>query len=99
MARGKPLNLDTRDFATKSEATAYFGEMLNRYKPGDRVNHLNSCDLAALLKHHNEYEEKIGVGVLRFEVAVAQGYTTQCFKIVRVDGSSVEFSYVHCISH
>ncbi|MGO9483515.1 MAG: DCL family protein [Rhodomicrobium sp.] len=98
MARGKQVIIDTRSFATQSEATAYYKAMLNRYRPGDRVSEEDERDLAALLKRHTEYEEKIGAGVRHFEVTLAEGYTAQCFKVVRVDGSSVEFSYKHCIS-
>ncbi len=98
MARGKPVKLDTRNFATQSQATAHFKAMLNRYRPGDRISDEDARDLGALLKRHTEYEEKIGAGVRHFEVMMADGYTTQCFRIVRIDGSSVDFSYIHCIT-
>lgn len=97
MARGIPVDLGTQKFDNKGQATAYFKKMLNRYRVGDRVNEADSADLAQLLRFHDEYAEKVGVGIDHFEVMMPAGYTTQCFKIVRKDGSEIDFSYPHCI--
>lgn len=96
MARGIPIDLGTRRFANKSQATAYFKEMLNRYRVGDIVNDEDSVDLAQLLRFHEEYAVKVGGGIDRFEIMRAD-YNTQCFKIIRKDGSWIDFSYPHCI--
>jgi hypothetical protein len=75
---------------------AFFKAMLNGYKPGDCVADVDAFDLAALLERHAEYAEKVGVGVNHFEVMMTdQG--TQCFRIVRSDGSGTDFSYPHCV--
>lgn len=76
---------------------SYFRAMLNRYKPGDRVNDADAADLAALLKHHTEYKDKVGSGIDHFRV-MANLYNTQSFEIVRADGSRDDFSYKHCIT-
>jgi hypothetical protein len=92
----KPVSIATRDFKSQSDAMAFFKAMLNRYKPGDRVAGVDAFDLAALIERHAEYGEKVGVGVNRFEVMTTdQG--TQCFRIVRSDGSGTDFSYPHCV--
>jgi hypothetical protein len=96
MARGKPVILETREFANQSLAKDYFKAMLNRYGPGDRVQSGDAADLASLLSRHNEYEEKLGSGIDHFEVMRAE-YATQCFCIVRTDGSREDFSYQRCI--
>lgn len=96
MARGKPVSLETREFANQSLAKDYFKAMLNRYRPGDYVSGKDSADLASLLMRHNEYEEKLGSGIDHFEVMHAD-YGTQCFCIVRTDGSRIDFSYQRCI--
>ena len=93
----KPFNIDTRSFQKKGDAMSYFRTMLNRYKPGDRVNDADAADLAALLKHHTEYKDKVGSGIDHFRV-MANLYNTQSFEIVRADGSRDDFSYKQCIT-
>jgi hypothetical protein len=91
-----PVSIATRDFKSQSDAMAFFKAMLNRYKPGDRVAGVDAFDLAALLDRHAEYAEKVGVGIDHFELMMTdQG--TQCFRIVRNDGSGIDFSYIHCV--
>lgn len=97
MSRGIAVKIGQRQFANKTAALAFFKDILNRYRPGDRVSHDDSIDLAALLTRHTEANKKIGSGVDHFEVMSAE-YGTQCFCIVRKDGSSEDFSYVHCLT-
>lgn len=97
MARTKPLVLETRSFQSQKEAISFFKSMLNRYRPKQRVSDEDARDLAALLKRHSEYPEKVGIGVDHFEVMSAD-FGTQCFRLVRVDGTGEDFSYPHCIT-
>ena len=71
--------------------------MLNRYRPKQRVSEEDASHLAALLKRHSEYETKVSTGIDHFEVMSAE-YGTQCFRIVRTDGTGEDFSYRHCIN-
>lgn len=97
MARGKPVVLETRTFATRLAATEHFGTMLDGYQPGDRVSDSDAAELASLLNRHPECDEKIGCGVDHFEVQIAD-YSTQCFRVVRTDGTWARFSYHACIA-
>lgn len=97
MRPGKPVELATRSFEKQGDATAFFKEMLNRYRPGDRVSDEDSLDVASLLERHTEYVVKVGCGVSHYEVIRTQ-HGTQCFRIVRIDGTGTDFSYPHCIS-
>ena len=97
MARGKPVEIATRSFENQSKATDFFKEMLGRYKAGDKVNPDDSLNLSALLERHDEYPQKVGCGVDHFEV-MATEHGTNCFRIVRTDGSGTDFSYRHCIT-
>lgn len=97
MTRGKPVEIATRSFENQAQATEYFRGMLNRYKVGDLVSDDDALDLSALLERHDEYLQKVGVGVDHFEV-MATGHGTNCFRIVRNDGSGTDFSYRHCIT-
>ena len=98
MARRKPVELATRSFKNQGLATDYFMAMLNRYRPGDRVSDADALDLAALLERHPEYKTKVGGGVDHFEVMKDKKHGSQCFRVVRADGSGSEFSYYSCIS-
>jgi hypothetical protein len=93
----KPFVIDTRSFRKKGDAGAFFKTMLNRYRPGDRVNDVDAADLVALLKCHTEYAAKVGSGVNHFRV-MANLFGTQSFEIVRTDGTRDDFSYKHCIT-
>jgi hypothetical protein len=93
----KPFQIETRTFPRKQDAVAYFRTMLHRYRPNDRVSDEDARDLSALLKHHTEYQEKVGVGIDYFEVMWNQ-YGTNSFQIVRTDGSRDDFSFGHCIT-
>jgi hypothetical protein len=95
--RSKPVELATRSFDKQGDATLFFKTMLNRYRPGERVSDDDGLDVAALLERHTEYVTKVGWGVDHFEVVMTE-HGTQCFRIVRVDGSGTDFSYPHCIS-
>ena len=97
MGRAKPFVLATRSFEKQGDATAFFRKMLNRYRPGDRVSEEDGLDVAALLERHTEYVAKVGCGVDHFEIVMTE-HGTQCFRIVRVNGTGTDFSYPHCIS-
>jgi hypothetical protein len=97
MARGKRVDLATgRSFNTMGEATEFFKAILNSYVPGDSVSDEDGYELTGLLERHREYDKKISCGIDHFEVMSAE-YGTQCFLIVRTDGSKTDFSYRHCI--
>lgn len=97
MPRGKPVALETRSFANQKEAIAFFQSMLSRYRPKQRVSDKDAADLYALIKRHSEYAEKVGIGIDHFEVMSAD-FGTQCFRLVRTDGTGEGFSYLHCIT-
>lgn len=96
MPRGHRIKLATREFGTKGEARSYFGAMLKRYKPGDRVSDKDAKDLVLLLARHPHAAEKIGPGIDHFEVMSAD-YNTQCFWVVRTDETIERFSYPACL--
>ena len=96
MGRGKPVELATNSFPNQATATEYFRAMLNRYRPGDMVSAEDSLQLSALLERHTEYDQKVGCGVDHFTVMMTE-HGTQCFRIIRKDGTGTDVSYLHCI--
>jgi hypothetical protein len=93
----KPVELATRSFENQGDAKTYFKTLLNRYRPGERVSDTDSLDLAALLERHTEYAAKVGCGVSHFQVILTE-HGTQCFRIIRTDGTGTDFSYINCIT-
>lgn len=52
--------------------------------------------LKGVLALHAEAERKIGAGVRAFRVTASK-YGSRCFEVLRVDGTSAEFSYIKCL--
>lgn len=96
MARAKPITLGELEFARKGDAHAHLQTMLNRYRPGDRVTEADAVTLGHALDRHPDANEKKGVGVDHFMVRSAD-FGTQCFWVVRTDGSTERFSIKSCL--
>jgi hypothetical protein len=79
------------------DAWAFFSDMLHRYEPGDRVSDADAKLLAELLQRHPSAASKIGAGIDHFEVQEAD-YESQCFRVVRTDGTWERFSYQPCVA-
>lgn len=98
MGKRRSIRLDTRFFEKAGDATTHFSKMLNRYSIGEPVTGADDLDLRALIKRHDQCEEKLGAGIDHFEVATApDGYNNECFWIVRRDGTRIDFSFKHCL--
>lgn len=65
MAR-QAVCLPSRLFKSKSEAIAYFKEMLGRYHDGEELNSNDDELLFELIQGHPEMEKKVGLGVKHF---------------------------------
>jgi len=102
MGKARKIPLTTRTFDRAGDANTFFKDMLNRYQIGDRVSADDSEDLVALLERHDERDEKIGRGIVGFEVNTPPDDTPQfserCFWIVRTDDTRIDFSYIHCLA-
>ena len=106
MARAKEVRLaNGRRWPRKGDALKHFKEMLGKYRVGERVHDdSDHDDLANLLQIYDsvlppEMEGKIGSGIAYFEKGVDFEYPgkTQCFFVVRRDGTRVDFSYIRAI--
>jgi Protein of unknown function (DUF3223) len=97
MAKGKPVILSKRTFPTQGAASEFFSNMLHSYKPGDRVTDADAVDLASALDRHPSRDEKVGIGIDHFEVQSAD-FASQCFRVVRIDGTWARFSYKACVA-
>ncbi len=97
MAR-QSVNLPSKCFKSKTEATEYFRKMLNRYNDGEDLNQEDDAILFELLQRHPEAEEKIGIGIKIFYRDKSPIHPTSCFHIERIDGTTTDFSFHSCIS-
>lgn len=98
MGKARRIVLKTRVFEKVGDATDFFRDMLNRYTIGDRISDGDAEHLKALLERHDEGAEKEGLGIDYFEVGFApDNHPGQCFWIVRVDGSKIDFSIGYCL--
>lgn len=93
----KPVVIFTKSFPTQKAATEYFRAMLNRYAVGDSVNADDTRDLMALIERHPEASTKVGIGIDHFTV-IKTGEGSNCFYIVRRDGTGTDFSFYKCVS-
>ncbi len=101
MGKARAISLRTRVFGKVGDATAFFAAMLNRYAIGDRVNEEDADDLSALLERHDERVEKIGTGIVGFEVNIPPDdvpqFSKRCFWVMRSNGTKIDFSIGHCL--
>jgi hypothetical protein len=52
--------------------------------------------LRDLLARHPESDQKAGAGIRAFRTTTSK-YGNRCFEVLRVDGTSAEFSYLKCL--
>lgn len=96
MGKAKPVEIGGIAFAKKGDALTHLKEILNRYRPTERISDEDATFLKVALQRHPDADEKIGTGIDHFEVQVAD-YDTQCFCVARTDGSYARFSYKYCV--
>jgi len=101
MGQVRKISLKTRSFDKAGDAAAFFRSMLNQYRIGERVSSQDAADLSALLERHNERDDKIGSGIVGFEVnrppTDVPQFSERCFWVVRSDETKVDFSIGHCL--
>ena len=72
MGKARAISLETRHFEKAGDATAFFSAMLQRYAIGDTLTDEDQADVGALLKRHDEMDDKVGCGVDRILVALSR---------------------------
>jgi len=105
VAAAKRVQLGHHVFETKKSAQEHFKAILNTpQRLPHRLAPTEAADLLSLLQYHPRAADKIGSGVLAFDVDMAPripgaNVPTRCFWVVRVDGSRTDFSYIKCLDH
>ena len=106
MGKAKPVDLPSGSSWSKvGDAKAHFKAMLARYRDGARITDPSDHgELAALLEVYDSVllpgePTKGGAGVSHFERRKDKDHPghTSCFFVVRVDGTSIDFSMVKAV--
>ncbi|XP_017236030.1 DNA-directed RNA polymerase IV subunit 1 isoform X1 [Daucus carota subsp. sativus] len=72
--------------------------ILHKYKVNQQLIELDEAIAAAALFFHPRSSEKIGCGLQGIKIGLSlKGETSQCFQLIRTDGTIEEFSYHKCI--
>jgi hypothetical protein len=88
-----------RRYRTKGEATDAVRDVRDRYSVGATVDRLEDQELLRdLLDLHAEAGDKIGCGVESFVLDRPLRGKHSGFKIIRTDGSEIDFSFLACLT-
>jgi len=82
---------------TKTEKEKCMKTILNSYKAGEVLNPTHFEYVYGMLENHPKYLEKIGCGIKNIKVDKSS-FNTNCFYIVRIDGTTEGFSVKECIT-
>lgn len=86
-------------FKTKKALTEYVRELIKDYDVGDYLYNNDFIFMMELLKNHDDYENKVGCGVVGIVVNSDNGRKgNKYFCLVREDQSTTDFSWVKCIN-
>ena len=97
--------INNKEFKNKGAITEHFRGILHNSKVGKPLEHIDFMDVCELLKHHIEYDKKVGIGIKSITIEFHKDLLTNKiakyphFQINRIDGSSIDFSFVKSISY
>ena len=92
MAKKVVLGGGSRIFKSRKAAMEFYREILWKYEIDEEVADAQDFQaLVDLIENHPESIDKIGLGIAGFFVSSAH-MGTRCFYLLRVDGSSTDFS-------
>lgn len=97
MVTRRPINIGDLSFSSLAAAKRHFIVMLDRYMNDEQIPEPEAQQLASLLERHPRALEKIGPGILGFKVDLGCHPGNLCFHVVRVDGTTDDFSVAKCL--
>lgn len=92
----KPIVIGDIQFRTKTAAKAEIRCRIGQYEAGDILSVADQVFFEELFKLHDEYVEKVGVGIKHIQVE-RDFHRNRCLYIHRTDGSEIDISWVHCV--
>jgi uncharacterized protein DUF3223 len=97
MGKAKEVSIGRHIFARQMDALAHFKMMLGRYALWATISGEDADDLRELIKRHKDVSDKVGTGIRSFKI-IKDEYKGCCFGIERTDGTTVDFSYIRCVT-
>ncbi|KAJ0988551.1 hypothetical protein J5N97_006907 [Dioscorea zingiberensis] len=95
-----PKTLGPKVFGSSVEMFDYFMNLLHSWSTNLNINEYEHLVLLDLIKKgHPEPDKKIGVGIEAFQIRFHPAWKSRCFFLVRVDGTSDDFSFRKCVDH
>ena len=97
--------INGKNFKSKKNITEHFATILNNGGISKSLNEKDFKDVSELLKHHIEYNEKVGAGIESISIEFHKDNLTNNFakyphfQINRVDGTAIDFSYHKTIGY
>ncbi|KAK9915157.1 hypothetical protein WJX75_005388 [Coccomyxa subellipsoidea] len=95
----EPKKIGYKLFKDGKEAANYYRTLLNALTQRQNLNEYEFHMVLELLKTgHPEPEKKMGSGVMRIQVRNHETEESNCFYLIRTDGSVDDFSVFKCIN-
>ena len=86
-------------FPTKAVLQNKIRTIRDSYADGESLSNDDFEFMSEVLEGHPEYKTKVGGGLKSMFVSTNPLYrNTRCFWLVRIDGSSTDFSFVECLT-
>ena len=92
----EPVFLIAGDTYTKLALEVRVRCLLHQAQLGVELDTPDQAFMLDVLRRHPEAESKIGAGIRAIRITTSQ-WGNRCFEAMRVDGTSVEFSYLKCL--
>ncbi|KAK4744488.1 hypothetical protein SAY87_010800 [Trapa incisa] len=94
------VKIGGKEFESSVEMFDYFIRFLRAWPLNISVNKYEHMMLLELIKKgHADPEKKIGSGVKAFQIRSHPHYRSNCFFLLREDGSVEDFSFRKCVDH
>lgn len=83
-------------FSKKSDLETHIRALVGRYPDNTPINPDDHAFITAVLSHHYQWPAKVGAGIAHIEIRTNVNWSgaTRGFWLVRVDGSSIDISWV-----
>jgi len=95
----KPVTIGGVTYESKKVVKERIQRILYGYHLNERLDVIDDTFIRDLLVLHNEYQQKVGVGISHFTIRPDFKYGTRCVHIHRVDGSMTDVSLERCLTN
>jgi hypothetical protein len=92
----KPIHIGDTAYPTKKAAGDAVRQILYAYPIGATLSDDHAQFIADVLELHAERDQKIGVGIVSFQVEQNEG--SRGFWLTRTDGTRTDFSFLSCLT-